>query len=170
VHHFYAMKRCKLYFIAQLLFSFQCIAQNKSFDVFTYQAPEFFAMSELGSRVEFNLTNNDTSFCNIRLYKSRYSQAHIKKQINDQWSEYVVTRFAEVDKKPQRILTEQYWDGWTSTIAIGNFYEHKRKCVIMLNSFARVGQTAFVVFAFTDKSFKEPVELFSKQLHLKKEK
>jgi hypothetical protein len=160
------MKRVQLFFAAQLLIALQCFAQTDSFDVFNYQAPEFFTRSKLPSRVQFNLANNDTSFCTIILYKSQHSKADIKKEINSQWSEYVVKQFSKADKKPQRILTEQLWDGWASTVAIGNFYQRKKKCVVMLNSFTKDGTTAFVVFALSDKSFKGVVDNFSKNLHL----
>ena len=162
------MKKFKL-FLAILFAGFlQAHAQTDSFDVFTYQAPKFFTKSVLPSRVQFNLANNDTSFCTIILYKSQSSKEEILKQINSQWSGYVVKRFSKADKKPQRILTEQLWDGWASTMAIGNFYQGRKKCVVMLNSFTKDGTSAFVVYALSDKSFKGPVEVFSKELHLKK--
>jgi hypothetical protein len=37
-------------------------AQTGNFDIFIYQSLEFFTQSELPSRVQFNLVNNDTSF------------------------------------------------------------------------------------------------------------
>ncbi len=148
------------------LVSLQCIAQSDSFDIFTYKTPELFTRSVLPSRVQFNLTNSDTSFCTITLYKSQASKADIKKEINRLWSGYVVKQLAKADKKPQRILTEQLWEGWASTIAIGNFYQNKKKCVVILNSMTKDGRVAFVVFAFSDKYFKGPVEFFSKELHL----
>ena len=156
------MKKLQLIFIPLTLISFQCFAQTGVFDVFTYQAPEFFTKNELLSRVQFSLANSDTSFCTIILYKSRHSKAEIKKEIISQWGGYVVKQFAKADKKPQRILTEQLWEGWASTIAMGNFYQGKKKCVVMLNSFTKDGTTAFVVFAFSDKFFKGPIEQFSK--------
>jgi hypothetical protein len=74
----------------------------------------------------------------------------------------------KADKKPQRILTGQMADGWDCTLGIGNFYNKKKKAVIILNSFRNGTTTACVVFAFTDKIFKGPVETFSKNLHLLK--
>jgi hypothetical protein len=141
-------------------------AQTDSFDVFTYQPPAFFTKSELPSRAQFNLTNNDTSFCTITLYKSRPAKEDLLKDVMSQWNEQVVKRLAKPTKKPLKILTEQLWDGWTSTLAIGNFYQRKKKCVVMLYSFRKNATTACAVFAFSDKSFKGPVELFSKNLHL----
>ena len=145
-----------------------CIAQTDSFDVFTFQKPEFFTKSELPSRVQFSLTNKDGSFCLITLYKSQPAKEDILKDITGQWNEQVVKRLTKADKKPQRILTEQMWDGWASTLGIGNFYHKKKKSVIMLNSFRSNKTTACVVFAFTDKTFKGPIDNFSKNLHLLK--
>lgn len=142
-------------------------AQTGSFDVFTYQPPEFFIKSELPSRVQFNLTNNDTNFCTITIYKSRPAKADVMKDIISQWNEQVVKRLTKASKKPLKIMTEQLWDGWASTLAIGNFYQNKKKCVVMLSSFRRNKTTAFAVFEMSDKSFKGSVELFSKNLHLK---
>ncbi len=141
-------------------------AQTDSFDVFTYQPPDFFSKSELLSRVRFNLKNNDTSFCTITLYKSLPAKEDVMKDVISQWNELVVKRLLKADKKPSRILTEQLWDGWASTLAIGNFYQNKKKCVVMLYSFTKDNKVACTVFAFSDKSFKGPVELFSKNLHL----
>lgn len=154
--------------ICFLLFSSLCMAQTDSFDVFTYQKPEFFTKSVLPSRVQFSLTNKDGSFCLITLYKSQPAKEDILKDITSQWNEQVVKRMTKADKKPQRILTEQMWDGWASTLGIGNFYHKKKKSVIMLNSFRNDKTTACVVFAFTDKIFKGSVESFSKNLHFVK--
>jgi len=154
--------------VGQLFCLLQGFSQTDSFDVFTFQAPESFTKSALPSRVQFNLSNNDTSFCTITLYKSQSSKTDIKNEITRLWTGYIVKQFSRADKKPQRILTEQLWDGWASTLAIGNFYQQKKKCVVMLNSFTKDGTTAFVVFAMSDKSFKAPVEHFSKELHIKK--
>lgn len=144
-------------------------SQTNSFDVFTYQPPEFFTKSELPSRVQFNLTNNDTSFCTITLYKSQPAKADVMKDVISQWNEQVVKRLSKADKKPGRVYTQQMWDGWASTVAIGNFYQNKKKCVVMLNSFRKGKTTVCFVTEMSDKSFKQPVELFSKTLHLKKQ-
>jgi len=161
------MKLRGLIFMTLSLVSMQCIAQSDSFDVFTYKSPEYFTRSELPSRVQFNLTNSDTSFCTITLYKSQRAKADLMKDVKSQWNEYVVKHLSKADKKPGRVLTEQLWDGWASTVAIGNYYQGKKKCVVMLNSFTKDKISACVVFALSDKSFKGPVELFSKELHLK---
>ena len=63
-------------------------------------------------------------------------------------------------------MTEQLWDGWASTLAIGNFYQNKKKAVVMLYSFRKDKTTACVVYTLSDKNFKGPVETFSKNLHL----
>jgi len=156
------------------LFSSLCIAQTDSiaqidsFDVFTYQIPEFFTKSELPSRVQLTMTNEDGSFCLITMYKSQPAKADILKDITSQWNEQVLKRLTKADKKPQKILTEQMWEGWATTLGIGNFYHNKKKAVVMLNSFRYGKKTACVVFAFTDKIFKGPVQHFSKNLHLLK--
>lgn len=142
------------------------VAQTNSFDVFTYQPPEFFTKSELPSRVQWSLKNNDTSFCFITIYKSRPAQNDIMKEVLSQWNEQVVKQLNKADKKPGKILTEQLWDGWASTLAIGNFYQDKKKCVGMLYLFRKDKEAACAVFAFSDKIFKGPIEKFSKNLHL----
>lgn len=162
---------------ALLLFSTIASAQQKgnnsnatnSFDVFTYQPPEFFTITKLQSQVHFNLTNNDTSFCTITLYKSKPANADVIKDVTSQWNEQVVKRLSKADEKPGRIYTQQIWDGWASTVAIGNFYQNKKKCVVMLSSFRKGKTTACFVTEMSDKSFKQPVELFSNNLHLKKQ-
>ena len=141
-------------------------AQTDSFDVFTYQPPEFFTKNKLPSHVQFNLKNNDTSFCTITLYKSQPAKADVMKDVLSQWNEQVVKRLSKADKKPGRIYTQQMWDGWASTVAIGNFFQNKKKCVVMLSSFRKGKTTACFVTEMSDKSFKGPVELFSKNLHL----
>ena len=141
-------------------------SQEGSFDVFTYQAPEFFTKSELPSRVQFNMTNKDGSFCTITLYKSLPAKADVMKDVISQWNEQVVKRLAKANKKPGKIMTEQLWDGWASTLAIGNFYQDKKKCVVMLYSFRKGQTSACAVYAMGDKIFKGPVEKFSKNLHL----
>ena len=144
-------------------------SQTGSFDVFTYQPPEFFTKSELPSGLQFNLTNNVTSFCTITLYKSQTAKADVMKDVISQWNEQVVKRLSKADKKPGRVYTQQMWDGWASTVAIGNFYQNKKKAVVMLSSFRKGKTTVCFVTEMSDKSFKQPVELFSKNLHLKKQ-
>ncbi len=141
-------------------------AQTDSFDVFTYQPPEFFAKSVLSSEVHFNMTNKDGSFCTIILYKSRPAKKDVMQDVTTQWNEQVVKRLSKADKKPSRVYTQQMWDGWASTIAIGNFYQNKKKCVVMLSSFRKNQTSVCAVFMFSDKIFKGPVESFSKNLHL----
>lgn len=152
--------------IIQLIIAGAGFAQTGSFDVFTYQPPEFFTKSELPSRLQFNMTNNDTSFCTITLYKSLPAKADAMKDVTSQWDEQVVKRLAKADKKPGKIMTEQMWDGWVSTLAIGNYYQNKKKCVVMLHSFRKNKKTTCAVFEMSDKYFKGPVENFSKNLHL----
>jgi hypothetical protein len=154
-------------FITILACITRCFAQAESFDVFTYQPPAFFTKSELPSRVQFNLTNNDTSFCTITLYKNLPAKADVTKNITSQWNEQVVKRLAKASKKPGKIMTGQLRDGWTSTLAIGNFYHNKKKCVVLLNSFGKDQTSACIIFAFTDPLFKGAVENFSQNLHLK---
>ncbi len=141
-------------------------AQTSSFDVFTYTSPEFFIKSELPSRVQWRMKNNDTSFCVISIYKSRQAKSDMTKDIMAQWKEHVVKHLNKVNKKPLKIMTEQMWDGWASTLAIGNFYKKKKKCVVMLSSFTKDKIAACTVVAFSDKTFKDPIETFSKNLHL----
>lgn len=152
-------------FITSLLFSV-AFAQTNSFDVFTYQSPEFFTKSELPVQVQWSLKNNDTSFCLITIYKSQQAKDDIMKDVLSQWNEQVVKRLTRANKKPLKIMTEQLWDGWASTLAIGNFYQNKKKCVLMLYSFRKDKVAACAVYAFSDKIFKGPIEKFSKNLHL----
>ena len=159
----------KQFLVLMIMFTtINIFSQAGSFDVFTYQPPEFFTKSELPSRVQFNITNNDTGFCTITLYKSQPAKADVMKDVISQWNEQVAKRLSKADKKPGRVYTQQMWDGWASTVAIGNFYQNKKKCVVMLNSFSKYNQTVCVVFEMSDKNFKPVVELFSKNLHLKK--
>lgn len=160
------MKPFPFLFIVVIFLHFAATAQTDSFDIFTYEAPEFFIKSELPSRVQFSIKNNDTSFCLITIYKSLPAKADIMKDISSQWNEQVLKRLNKADKKPGRIYTQQMWDGWASTVAIGNFYQNKKKAVVMLNSFRKNTLTGCVVFAFSDKSFKGVVENFSSHLHL----
>ncbi len=151
------------------IFSFFAIsqhAQTDSFGVFTYQPPEFFTKSELPSRVQLSMKNNDTSFCLITIYKSLPAKDSIMNDVKSQCDEQVVKRLNKADRKPQKILTEQLWDGWVSTLAIGNFYQNKKKCVVMLYSFRKGKVSTCTVYAFSDKIFKGPIETFSKNLHL----
>jgi len=163
------MKKNLFLFVVLFFLTVQSFSQTDSFSVFTYQAPEFFTKTNLPSRLQFSLTNNDTSFCSIILYKSQAAKDSVIQDVNGQWNEYVLKQLSKADKKPTRIYTQQMWDGWASTVAIGNFYQNKKKCVIMLNSFRKNKTTACVLFSFSDKSFKGAVDMFSKNLHLLKQ-
>ena len=129
-------------------------AQTNSFDIFTYQPPEFFTKSELPSRVQFNLANNDGNFCTITLYKSLPSKKDSIQDLMSQWNEQVVKRLSKAEKKPAKTITGQHLDGWASILSIGNFYQNKKKAVVMLHSFRKNNITACVVFAFSDKLLK----------------
>ena len=143
------------------------LAQTNGFDVFTYTAPEFFIKSELPSRVQLSLKNNDTSFCVITIYKSQPAKDDIMKDVMAQWNDHVVKQLTNASKKPLKIMTKQLWDEWESTLAIGNFYQNKKKCVVMLHSFRKDKITAHAAYALSDQIFKGPLETFSKNLHLK---
>ena len=71
---------------------------------------------------------------------------NVLKDVTSQWTEYVVKLLSKANTKPRKIMTEQIWDGWTSTLAIGNFYQKKKKCVVMLYSFRKNNTTASVVY------------------------
>lgn len=159
------IKRMLICFCVVLL-PITLVAQTDSFDTFIYQPPEFFDKTELKSEVYFTMTNKDGNFCTITLHKSQPAKKDVMKDVISQWNEQVVKRLAKANKKPGRIYTQQIWDGWASTVAIGNFYQNKKKCVVMLYSFRKNQTSACAVFAFSDKIFKGPVELFSKSLHL----
>ncbi len=160
----------KKYLLILFISTIACVkkgfAQTDSFSVFTYRPPEFFTKSNLPSGLQFNHTNNDTSFCIITLYKSQPAKDSVIHDVKSQWNEYILSQLNKADKKPARIYTQQLWDGWISTVAIGNFYQNKKKAVVMLNSFRKGNTTVCVVFAFSDKSFKGVVDKFSKNLHL----
>ena len=159
-------KQLLIFFISTLTLLTGSFAQTNSFDIFTYQPPEFFTKGILPSQLQFGLKNNDTSFCLITLYKSQPAKDDIMKDVMGQWNEQVVKRLIKANKKPLKIMTEQLWDGWASTLAIGNFYQNKKKAVVMLHSFRKDKTTACVVYTLSDKNFKGPVETFSKNLHL----
>ena len=160
----------KFYLLLQFalcLLQGRCFSQTDSFDVFSYRPPEFFTKSELPSRLQFSMSQDDSLFCTITLYKSQSAKADVMKDVISQWNEQVVKRLTKANKKPARIMTEQLWDGWVSTLAIGNFYQNKKKCVVMLHSFRKDQTSACAVFSFSDKLFKGPIEGFSQNLHLK---
>lgn len=71
---------------------------------------------------------------------------NVLKDVASQWTEYVVKLLSKANTKPGKIMTEQIWDGWTSTLALGNFYQKKKKCVVMLYSFRKNNTTASVVY------------------------
>ena len=160
------MNRLLLVIGCILFFTISSLAQADSFDVFTYITPEFFTKSLLPSSAKFNLTNPDNNNCTITLYKSQPATDSVIHDVMRQWNERVVKRLRKASAKPVRILTEQLWDGWVSTLAIGNYYVGKKKSVVMLNSFRKNMTSACVVYAFTDKFFKGPIENFSQNLHL----
>ncbi len=159
-------KNILLLFITWLSIVSAGFSQTDSFDVFTYRAPEYFTKSELASRFQFHLTNKDGSFCIITLYKSLPAKGDILKDVMSQWNEQVVKKLAKADKKPTQTLTGKDWDGWPSALSIGNFYQNKKKCVVMLYTFSNSKTSACAVYAFSNKSFKAVIELFSKNLHL----
>ncbi len=152
--------------VVSLLIAGQCFAQTEIFDIFTYQPPSYFYKSELPAGVQFSSSNNDTAFCSIILYKSIPAKADWMKQVLQHWNERVVKQLAKADKKPVKIMTGQRVDGWESTLCIGNFYRNKKKAVVMLNAYRNGTISTCVVYAFSDKIYKEPVEKFSNNLHL----
>lgn len=141
-------------------------AQTDSFDVFTFHSPEFFIKTVLPSRIQFSMKNNDTSFCLITVYKSQPTKEKLPATVMVQWNEYVVKRMTKASKKPLQTLPEKQWDGWNTVLSIGNFYQNKKKCVVMLYTFQNKNVSACAVYALSDKLFKSPVESFSKNLHL----
>lgn len=156
------------YVLSILFFHSVAYAQTDSFDVFIYKPPEFFTKSILPSRAQFNLSNSDKSYCTITLYQSQPATDSVIQDVMRQWNEQVVKRLRKASPKPLRIYTEQLWQGWVSTVAIGNFYEGKKKCVVMLNSFRKDKTSACVVYAMTDKIFKGATETFSQNIRFKK--
>ncbi len=141
-------------------------AQTNSFDVFTFQSPEHFIKSELPSRAQWRMKNKDASFCVITVYKSLSAKDDIVKDATAQRKERVVKQLNKANKEPLKVLTEQLWDEWASTLAIGNFYPHKKRCVVMLYTFRKNKIAACAIVAISDKTFKSPIETFSKNFHL----
>jgi hypothetical protein len=157
----------KYVLISLILFApIYLVAQTATFDIFSYQSPEYFTKTALSSKMLFTMTNKDGSFCTITLCKSHPAKKDAMKDISSQWTEQVVKRLPKVRKKPTRIVTGQLWDGWESSLAIGNFFENKKKCVVMLYSFRKNHTSACAVYTISDKLFKGPVQDFSKTLHL----
>ena len=161
--------KVKKYFLIPLVAfaTINVFAQTDSFDVFTYQSPQFFSKIELSAGLQFTMRNADSNFCTITLYKSQQAKKDVMKDIISQWNEQVVKRLPKANKKPGRIMTGQLWYGWASTLAIGNFYQNKKKCVVMLQSFGKNETSACVVFAFSDPLFKGAIEDISQNLQLK---
>lgn len=147
-------KNIHLLFITWVSIVSDGFSQTGSFDVFIYRAPEFFTKSELPSRVQFHLTNKDGSFCFITLYKSLPAKADILKDALSHWNERVVKRLTRANRKPAQTLSGRDLDGCTSALSIGNFYQNKKKCVVMLYTFSNGNKTACAVYAFSNKSFK----------------
>lgn len=141
-------------------------AQIDSFDVFTFRPPEFFVRSEVSSALQFSLKSSDGNFCTITLYKSQQVREDSMKVMISQWNEQVLKKLDKANKKPLKVMTGKQWDNWSSIVAIGNFYQRKKKCVVMLNSFVNNQTTSCVVFAFSDPLFKNAIQDFSKNLHL----
>jgi hypothetical protein len=141
-------------------------SQIDSFDVFSYQQPEFFTKNALSSSVQYSLTNKDGSFCTITLYKSLPSTADTVQTIMNQWNAFVLRRLTKADKKPVQTLTGKAVEGWASSLAMGNFYRDSKKAIVMLLSFKAEKRSACVVFTCSDKSFKGPIEAFSNNIHL----
>lgn len=163
------MKKQLLTCISLLITVTTALAQTDSFDVYKYQTPQFFTRTVLPSKVQFSYKENDTTFCIISIYKSQRSQGDTLKDITAQWNEYVVKPFSKADKKPGKIVNDQVVvDEWGSSMAIGNFYQNKKKCIVFITSFRKGNTTACAVYAFSYKLAKGPVETFSKNLHFKK--
>lgn len=80
--------------------------------------------------------------------------------------EYAVKRLTKTDKAPAKIYTGEVLDGWTSTVAVGNFYQNKKKGVVMINMFTKNKITACVVYVMSDRVFMPVADTFSKNLHL----
>lgn len=162
------MKKQVLIGIIFLITTSCALAQSDSFDVYKYKTPQYFTRTVLPSKVQFSYKEKDTTFCIISIFKSQRSQGDTLKDITAQWNEYVVKPFSKADKKPGKIMNDQVVvDGWGSSMAIGNFYQNKKKCVVFITSFRKGNTTACVVYAFSYKLARGPVETFSKNLHLK---
>ncbi len=146
--------------------AFAISGQVEVYDVFTYQPPPFFSKTDISTGIEFSLENNDTSFCTISMYKKNHSAKNLKATIMRQWDRIVRTNLTNADRVPSKIMTGEKLDGWESALSVGSFYHHKKKSVVMLYSFKKRNESACIVFAFSDKSFKQPVEEFSRNLHL----
>ena len=146
--------------------SVSAFAQIDSFDVYSFRPPEFFTRSEFKAGVQFSLKASDGNFCTITLYKSQQAFEDSFKVMIIQWNEQVLKKLDKANKKPAKTMTGKQWDSWGSILAIGNFYQNKKKCVVMLNSFSKNKTSSCVVFAFSDPLFKNAVQDFSKNLHL----
>ena len=157
-----------LILIIILVFSFPVasFAQTDSFDVFIYKPPESFTKKSLPSRLQFHKTKDDSLSCTITLYKSMSAKGDSSKHLMDSWNKLVVKTLSGADKKPGKIMTGQTLDGWESILAIGNFYNKKKKCVVMLNMCRKGNVIACIVFAIGDRSFMGEVEMFSNDIHL----
>lgn len=155
-----------LFFMALLISCQKMLAQTDSFSVFRYEPPAYFTKTQLSSSVLYTLKNSDTSICTITLLDSMPAKEDAMKDLLSQWNDYVLERLPKANDKPLQVFTNEVWDGWESTVAVGNFYNNDRKCVVILNSFRKNTQSACVIFEMSDRLFQPVVENFSKNLHL----
>lgn len=138
----------------------------ESFDVFRYQKPGFFTKSELPLSVQYSLSNKDGGFCAITLYKSLPSKEYTLQTIQNQWNELVLKILTKAKKRPVQTKTGQDIEGWASSLAMGNIYKRAKKAIVILFAFKAEKRSACVVFTYSDKSCKGPIDDFSKNLHL----
>jgi hypothetical protein len=160
------MKKQFTIWITLILFTCQGYSQADSFDVFRFILPELFTKTEMPSVVHLQMKNNDTSFCRITLYKCLVSTGDTMETMIRQWNEQVVKKVIKADEKPKQLVSGKSLDGWSLSLALGNFYENGKKGIVMLNSFKKGDMAASVVFTFNDRIFQPPIEEFTKNLHL----
>ena len=162
------IKKCFITWTILILLSCQAYSQTDSFDVYRFKPLELFTKTELPTTVQLHMKNNDTSFCTITLYKCLVATTDTMETMMNQWNEQVVKKVTRADEKPKQTQKGSSLDGWSTSLALGNFYHDKKKGIVMLYSFKNGDKAACVVFTFTDRIFQPPIEEFSKNLHLVK--
>ena len=148
-----------LIFITSVSFS-----QTDTFDVFTYQKPEFFSRQVLANSIVLSMTDNGNT-CTITLYKSTTFTGSDSRNLMRQWNNDIIKRYNGISPKPQ-LHTGAMVNEWNSTLGIGKCTINKKSNIVMLNSNTRQGKTASVVYSFNNPIFQPVIEKFSANLKL----
>ena len=126
-----------------LIVTIDAIAQQETFDLFTYTPPSGWKKEIKEGVVSYTYLNKkDKSWCQIGFFKSTASKGNLEDDFASEWDALVVKKY-KATRPPQTSL--EHSDGWNIKSGATNFIFNKDETAVILTTFSGYGVCLSIV-------------------------